>query len=262
MTHKNVLLPLILASLLFTAVNTALASPAEEMAALEQKAVRQEAAGFFGGAILGGLIAGPPGALVASVFGLLTTNSKNDHDQKELLASHLTQSQQDLIALQNQQHGLEARYLATVQEMQSTNLQRVSLNNQLTNMQNSLACCSDSALTLHFKTNSANIELHYMTALEELAKVAGAFDNPLIVISGFADTRGARMSNQKLSEQRVDAVAGALLALGISSDNIQSIAYGDTRPLSQSNSPEVYFFDRRVNVELHSRTNELFTLSE
>lgn len=259
MTHKNVLLPLILASLIFTAVNTALAGPAEEMTALEQKADRSEAVGFFGGAILGGLVAGPPGAAIAATIGLISTSSRNQFDQKNLLASQYRDSQREVIALQNQQR--EAQQTAA-QEIERANLQRVSLSNQMADMQNQLACCSDTALALHFTTNSAAIEQHYRVALEELARIAIDLDSPLVVVNGFADSRGASNLNQKLSEQRVDAVVRVLLDQGVNANNIQSMAHGETRTVSQSNNPEVFFFDRRVTVELRSRNNELFTLSE
>tara|TARA_R110000824_G_scaffold288508_5_gene476884 strand:+ start:9699 stop:10478 length:780 start_codon:yes stop_codon:yes gene_type:complete len=259
MTHKNVLLPLILASLFFTAINTALAGPAEEMAALELKADRSEAVGFFGGAILGGLVAGPPGAVIAATIGLISTSSKNEHEQKNLLASQYRDSQREVIALQNQQRELQQ---TAAQEIERANLQRVSLSNQMADMQNQLACCKDTALSLHFTTNSTAIEQHYKSALEELARIAVDLDSPLLIVNGFADSRGASNANQRLSEQRVDAVVQVLLDQGVNADNIQSAAFGETRTLSQSNNPEVFFFDRRVTVELRARNNELFTLSE
>ena len=66
--YKNVIVPLILASLVFTAVNTAIANPTEELVSLEQEGTRNEALGFFGGALLGGLVAGPPGAIASAMF--------------------------------------------------------------------------------------------------------------------------------------------------------------------------------------------------
>lgn len=262
MTHKNVVVPLILASLLFTAVNTALASPAEEMAALEKKGDRSEALGFFGGAILGGLVAGPPGAVIAATIGLISTSTRNEHTQKNLLASRFSESQSELLALRNQQSDLERRYQSAAQDLERANLQRVSLNNQMADMQDRLSCCSDTALTLHFKTNSAEIEHHYLAALQELAKLSLELDNPLLVVNGFADSRGNNAANQMLSEQRVDAVVAALLEQGFNAGNIQSTAYGESRPVSMGNNPEIFFFDRRVTVELRSRNNELFSLSE
>ena len=262
MNHKNVLLPLILASLVFTAINTAIANPAEELASLEQEGTRNEAIGFFGGAILGGLVAGPPGAVASAMFGLISSSSKSEGNEKELLASHLDQSQQQIIALQSQQRELENRYQVALQELEKTNLQQVSLTQQVSNNQDSLACCSDTALSMHFTTNSSAIEEHYMDSLEELSLAAERLDSPLIMVSGYADARGTSIDNQRLSEHRVNTVVRALLALGVKPENIQSTAFGESRTLSQIDNVETLFFDRRVNVELRSANNELFTLSE
>lgn len=266
MTHrnlyKNIIGPLILASLVFTAVNTALANPAEELALLEQENTRNESLGFFGGAILGGLVAGPPGAVGAAMLGLITTNSKSEHDERTLLSSHLEQSQQDLIALQQQQSDLERRYQIAVQELENTNLQRVSLTDEVLSMQEAIVCCSDTALSMHFTTNSVAIEQQYLDSLQELALTANKLDQPLIMVSGYADARGSSIDNQRLSESRVDSVVRTLVSLGVDSQNIQTSAFGETRTLGQADNIETLFFDRRVNVELRSLNNELFTLSE
>ncbi|MDG2091327.1 MAG: OmpA family protein [Gammaproteobacteria bacterium] len=260
--YKNVIVPLILASLVFTAVNTAIANPTEELVSLEQEGTRNEALGFFGGALLGGLVAGPPGAIASAMFGLISTSSNSEQNEKTLLSGHLDQSQQELIALQSQQRDLERRYQIALQELEYTNLQRVSLTNQISTGQDNLACCRDTALSMHFTTNSAAIEQHYMDSLQELVLVAETLGGPLIIVSGYADARGTSMDNQRLSEQRVDTVVRTLLAMGINPEGIQSTAFGESRTLSQGDNVETLFFDRRVNVVLRSANNELFTLSE
>jgi sortase system peptidoglycan-associated protein len=262
MTHKNILLPLILASLVFTAINTAIASPTDEIATLEQAGNRNEALGFFGGAIVGGLVAGPPGAIGAAMLGLISSSTKSAQDEKQLLAKHLNQSQQELVALQSQQRDLERRYQLAMQEIENSHLQSVSLNNQISSMQDTSACCNDTALSMHFRTNSTAIEQHYMEALEELALSANDIENSIVIVNGYADERGTSADNQRLSEGRVESVVRALMTLGISPDNIHSSAFGESRTLGQSDNLETLFFDRRVNIELRSASNELFTLSE
>lgn len=262
MTHKNILLPLILASLLFTAVNTAIASPTEEITALEQAGTRHEALGFFGGAILGGLVAGPPGAIGAAMLGLISTSTKSTHAEKQLLANHLNQTQEELIALQSQQIDLERRYQIAMQEIENSRLQRVSLTDQISSMDDTITCCSDTALSMHFRTNSTSIEQHYMQDLEELAQTVNDIENVIVMVNGYADERGTSADNQRLSEGRVDSVVRTLMAMGINPDNIQSSAFGEARTLGRSDNPETLFYDRRVNVMLRPKNNELFTLSK
>ncbi len=262
MTHKNILLPLILASLVFTAVNTAIANPAEEITQLEQTGTRNETIGFLGGAVLGGLVAGPPGAIGAAMLGLISTSTKSTENEKQLLSNHLDQTQEELIALQGQQRDLERRYQIAMQEIENFRLQRVSLTEEISSLEDTMTCCSDTALSMHFRTNSTSIEQHYMPALEELAQTANGIENVMVLVNGYADERGTSAENQRLSERRVNTVVRALVAMGLSSDSIQSNAFGESRTLGQSDNLETLFFDRRVNITLRSNNNELFTLSE
>ena len=247
---------------MFTAINTAIASPVEEITALEQKGTRNEAIGFFGGAILGGLVAGPPGAIGAAMLGLISTSTRSAQDEKLLLTNHLDQSQQEVIALQSQQRNLERRYQIAMQKIENYNLQSVSLTNQVSSMHNTIVCCNDTTLSMHFRSNSSFIEPHYMETLEELVLLANNIEKSLIMIKGYADERGTSADNQRLSERRIAAVVNALRVLGINPDNIQSSAFGESRTIGQGDNLETLFYDRRVNVELRSRNDELFTLSE
>ncbi len=260
MTDKKILFPLILASLLFTAVNSAFASEYQELSQIEDQSTRKEAFGFFGGAVLGGLVAGPPGAFIAASLGILTASVENEHDKKELLAAQLEQNQQELLALQEQQAELQNRYQLALQEIESNRLQNVRFTSQSTTQQGYTICCEDTALALHFTTNSYALEQHYREDIEQLADLANQDDQTIVLINGYADKRGNSFDNQKLSEQRVESVRQALLELGVNPNNIQTRAFGDTRPLEQNANLESLFFDRRVNVELRSKNGELFTL--
>ena len=261
MTKTHVLLPLILASLLFTAINSAIAAPASELASMERDDTKKETIGFIGGAVLGAIIAGPPGAIALASFGLLGTTAHNDHDKNEVLTAHLNESQRELIALQGQQRDLQNRYQAAMREIEAVNLQRVSLDNQIAALEQNASCCSDAVLELHFTTNSSNIEQHYMQALQRLVELSRDVESPIILVSGFADPRGTRDENQQLSELRVESVVRALLGMGIQRESIRTSAFGENRSIAQADNPESYFYDRRVNVELQSPTNELISLS-
>ncbi len=262
MTKTNVLLPLILASLVFTAINTAIAAPASELAEMRHDDTQKETVGFIGGAILGGLIAGPPGAIALAGFGLLGTTLSNEQDQKEALTLHLNQAQRELIAMQDQQGELEARYQSAMRELEAISLQRVSLSQQINELENTINCCGDTALSLHFQTNSAQIEQHYLQSLANLAELSREIENPRILVTGYADPRGSNADNQRLSEQRVDSVVRALLSYGINAEQISTGAFGENQSLSEIDNPESYFFDRRVNIELQSANGDLITLSK
>jgi OOP family OmpA-OmpF porin len=53
-----------------------------------------------------------------------------------------------------------------------------------------------------------------------------------ITIEGHSDTRGGAESNQELSERRAEAVKAYLVAQGVPADQLSTVGYGETQPLS------------------------------
>nr|WP_051488379.1 OmpA family protein [Salinivibrio socompensis] len=67
-------------------------------------------------------------------------------------------------------------------------------------------------------------------------------------LAGYADPRGRQSYNQDLSERRVQAVRDYLVSVGVSADQLETIAYGDSQPLADQAGNEDFFFDRRVTL--------------
>ena len=70
-------------------------------------------------------------------------------------------------------------------------------------------------------------------AVEQLRPVvAWAHDHPwrLLVIEGYADHLGGRSANLTLSQDRAEAIRGALLELGLAPDRLVVAAYGEDAP--------------------------------
>jgi OmpA-OmpF porin, OOP family len=65
-------------------------------------------------------------------------------------------------------------------------------------------------------------------------------------IAGHTDNRGGKQSNQKLSEDRARAVADYLVKQGIAAGRIESVGYGDTRPLAPNLTARGREMNRRV----------------
>ena len=78
----------------------------------------------------------------------------------------------------------------------------------------------------------------------DLAKVAKE-NNAKLVVTGYADSKtGSSDYNQKLSQKRAEAVANELVKLGVSRDQIETVAAGGVNTLS----PITY--NRRATVEI------------
>ena len=194
----------------------------------------EEARGALAGMIIGAGIAGPIGAGVGgivggAVFGKMLGTSRIANDLEVEL-------EQQAIAHNKKQEEMDFEianlYVALDQlvEMQTTNWNRREI-------------------PILFRTDSNNIEYHYESQLDEIAQTLSSNTGIKINLSGFADRRGDRDYNQKLSEKRVRQVRTYLINKGVNSRQIQAVAFGESRPLAEQESPENNFFDRRVLMQ-------------
>jgi outer membrane protein OmpA-like peptidoglycan-associated protein len=73
-------------------------------------------------------------------------------------------------------------------------------------------------------------------------------DNPDIKfeIDGHTDNSGSAPHNLTLSQARADAVKAQLISMGISGARLTSKGFGDSKPVSDNNTPEGKANNRRV----------------
>lgn len=80
--------------------------------------------------------------------------------------------------------------------------------------------------------------------VKEVAEIAKD-NNSKIVVTGYADSKtGSKELNQKLSEKRAEAVANELVNMGVSRDNIETVAAGGVDTLSPIS------YNRRATVAI------------
>ncbi|MCK7612025.1 OmpA family protein [Roseibium sediminicola] len=104
-------------------------------------------------------------------------------------------------------------------------------------------------LLVSFEYASARLSPAAKANLREFAKgindadIAGA----RFVIEGHTDGIGSESYNQRLSEDRAQAVTQFLITLGVGRDRLKTVAYGETRPkVADVNDPA----NRRVESKL------------
>jgi len=92
---------------------------------------------------------------------------------------------------------------------------------------------------------------------EEILKENAAFlkKNPKmkIQIEGHCDDRGTAEYNLALGERRANHTKRYLVSLGITSDRISTISYGEERPLDPSNNEEAWAKNRRAHIVVLSK---------
>jgi len=104
-------------------------------------------------------------------------------------------------------------------------------------------------LLLSFEYASARLSPAAKANLREFAKGINNADiaNAKFVIEGHTDGIGSESYNQRLSEDRAQAVTQFLINLGVGRDRLKTVAYGETRPkVADINDPA----NRRVESKL------------
>ena len=69
-----------------------------------------------------------------------------------------------------------------------------------------------------------------------------------VILEGHADERGTREYNLALGEDRAKTVANLMHAMGVSVGGIQTISYGEERPVSLGSDETAWGLNRRVEI--------------
>ena len=88
-------------------------------------------------------------------------------------------------------------------------------------------------------------------AREKLARFSGIIlghAGLTVQAEGFTDSTGTLETNQKLSQQRADAVGQYLMSQGIASDRVTTKGYGPSHPVASNDTREGRSQNRRVEL--------------
>lgn len=107
-----------------------------------------------------------------------------------------------------------------------------------------------------FATGSANINPTFQRTLDDVAANMVRYPNSLIDVYGYTDTVGSRSFNQRLSEQRAQAVSRYLVSRGVNSARIRSEGYGEDQLRVQTADNVNEPLNRRVDIKIVPLSNE------
>jgi outer membrane protein OmpA-like peptidoglycan-associated protein len=207
--------------------------------AAEIKRQQYESSGVLGGLAIGALAGGPIGAVASAVAGGWLGNKVHEARDSRIV-------REDLELARHELERLQASHLALSQQLAQKNLVASTTVPQAA----TVACCQDSALTLHFRSNSSGIEPHYLPALREFVRLTNGLDSVVVEISGHSDRRGTDPVNLALAQQRVQSVEKTLRDMGLRQVRVETLARGEQQPVSALDDPQGRFFDRRVQLRL------------
>jgi outer membrane protein OmpA-like peptidoglycan-associated protein len=99
-----------------------------------------------------------------------------------------------------------------------------------------------------FETGQATLMPGALTTVDRLAQFMGDYPERTVRIEGHTDSVGSDTLNQQLSEQRAAAVRDALVARGVDTRRIQTVGYGEARPIASNDTSGGRQQNRRIEV--------------
>jgi outer membrane protein OmpA-like peptidoglycan-associated protein len=113
------------------------------------------------------------------------------------------------------------------------------------NVASAMECANSS---IHFPTNSAEIDARNRTELNQLAACLRSDRTVRVVIAGNADERGDASYNRALAQRRADTVSGYLESAGVPSSQLATVSYGVDDPLCERHDATCWRKNRRVDI--------------
>jgi len=99
-----------------------------------------------------------------------------------------------------------------------------------------------------FEFNRAEIKPTAQASLRKLADFLQQYPDRRVLIEGFTDNIGSQAYNATLSQRRAEAVAAALIGLGVTPQRVNSIGYGKDYPIADNSTDTNRALNRRVEV--------------
>jgi outer membrane protein OmpA-like peptidoglycan-associated protein len=144
-----------------------------------------------------------------------------------------------------------AQAAAATKSAADANAVREKLRAQL----NSVMATSDTARGLIvnmsdvlFDTGKYTLKPGTQVSLAKVSGILQAYPGLKLQVEGYTDTVGSADFNQKLSENRADAVRDFLVSQGVQMNNIAATGYGQSNPVADNGTAAGRALNRRVQL--------------
>jgi outer membrane protein OmpA-like peptidoglycan-associated protein len=176
------------------------------------------------------------GAAVGAVLGIATSKDKKDRKERALKGAGI-----GAIA------GGGVGYYMDVQE--------AKLRQQLENTGVSVTRNGDNIIlnmpsNITFEVDRSDVKPGFAEVLHSVSLVLNEYKSTMIEVAGHTDSTGSESYNQMLSQQRAQSVSNVLMQNGVQPVRIDTVGYGELRPVSSNATPAGRAQNRRVELTL------------
>ncbi len=99
-----------------------------------------------------------------------------------------------------------------------------------------------------FDFNSSALKPGAYSEIDRVAQVLNRYPETRITVEGHTDAVGSLQYNQQLSERRAQSVKDALVSRGVNPARIDTVGYGETRPIASNDTEAGRQLNRRVTI--------------
>ena len=101
-----------------------------------------------------------------------------------------------------------------------------------------------------FDYDSAIVRPGLYSEIDRISNVLIKYPQTVIRVEGHTDSTGSETYNMNLSEQRAEAVKNLIVQRGVSSERIETRAYGESTPVADNNTEAGRAMNRRVEIKV------------
>jgi peptidoglycan-associated lipoprotein len=105
---------------------------------------------------------------------------------------------------------------------------------------------------VHFDYDQADLRPADRAILDAKVPILQANSGVMIRVSGHTDERGSDEYNLALGQRRAASVKAYLVQHGVSDARIQTVSYGEERPVAQGSDESAFAQNRRAEFEITS----------
>ena len=106
---------------------------------------------------------------------------------------------------------------------------------------------------IYFDFDKSEVKAEYRSIVAAHAAYVAAHGSARVTLEGHADERGTREYNLGLGERRGNAISGLLSAAGAMGSQLDTVSYGEERPVCRVSDENCWSQNRRVEIVYTAR---------